>query len=143
MIGNLVSSPSIDLLERTLNFTEQRHELIVQNIANIDTPGYVQQDVSVADFQASLAKAMAGRESGKSNEPAPESTDTVEFVPGTNGVVLKPKGISGPAFHDHAVRSVDKMMTQLADNAVVHNMAATMLKQRFDTIRAAIALRAS
>ena len=43
MIESLVSSPTIDLLERSLSFTEQRHQVILANIANVSTPGYVQQ----------------------------------------------------------------------------------------------------
>jgi flagellar basal body rod protein FlgB len=142
MIGNLVTSPSIELLERTLNFTEQRHQLIVQNIANVDVPGYVQQEASVADFQGALAKAIEGREENLGGDVEPESTGTVGFVPGGTGVYLKPKGIGGPAAHDRGVRSSEMLMADLADNAVAHNMAATMLRQKYETIRSAISLKA-
>ena len=143
MIDRLVTSPSIDLLERTLNFTEARHQLLVQNIANIDVPGYMQMDASPKEFQAALAKAVDQRRASFNAALDPESTDTVTFVAGSANVQLTPKPVRGAIFHDRGVRSVDTLMAQLADNAEAHNMAAQMLKGRFDTLRAAISLRAS
>ncbi len=47
VIERLVSTSATDLLERVLNFTEQRHEVLVSNIANASTPGYVQRDLQL------------------------------------------------------------------------------------------------
>lgn len=142
MIGNLVTSSGIELLERTLNFTEERHQMIVQNIANIDTPGYAQQDVSVEDFQASLAKAIQKQKEGFNVPFEPESNDTVTFMPGSSSVMLTPKSITGPAYHDRGVHAVEKLMAQLGDNGLAHNMAAQLLRGKFETLRSAISLRA-
>jgi flagellar basal-body rod protein FlgB len=142
MIANLVTTPGIELLERTLNFTEQRHQMIVQNIANIDTPGYVQQDVSVKDFQAALAKAIDRQHSEFNVGFEPESTDEVTFFPGSSSVELTPKSVGGPAFHDRGARSADMLMAQLGENGLAHNMAAQLLRGKFDTLRSAISMRA-
>jgi flagellar basal-body rod protein FlgB len=142
MIGSLVTTSSIDLLERTLNFTEARHQMIVENIANIDTPGYVQQDVSVKDFQDAMSKAIAKQDENFNVPFEPESNDSVTFFPGSSSVMLHPKSITGPAFHDRGVRSVDKLMAQLAENGLAHNMAAQLLRGKYDSLRSAISLRA-
>lgn len=140
MISRLVSSPAIDLLERTLSFTERRHELLVSNIANVDTPGYVQQEVSVKDFQAAMQKAIEARRAAYNAPLEPENTDTVEFTGAA--VRLKPqKAADIQPFHDRGARSVETLMSQLADNAQAHNIAAQLLRSRFDTIRQAIQMR--
>ena len=50
MINSLLSDPTVRMLEQTMSFTEQRHQVLVEDIANIDTPGFVQRDLSVAQF---------------------------------------------------------------------------------------------
>jgi flagellar basal body rod protein FlgB len=40
------------------------------------------------------------------------------------------------------VRSVDGLMASLAENAMAHNMAAQMLKNKYETLKSAITLRA-
>lgn len=142
MIDKLLSSSSIGLLERTLSFTEQRHEVIVQNIANVSTPGYIQQDVSVSDFQQSLSDAIDRQRASYNTALAPESTDTVEFSPASSTLQIKPQSVvTSPAFHDRGIRSPERLMTDLADNAQAHNMAAQMLRGRYETVRQAISMK--
>lgn len=49
------STPLIQFLERFLNVTSDRQSLVVNNMANIDTPGYRSRDVS---FRAELDRAV-------------------------------------------------------------------------------------
>jgi flagellar basal-body rod protein FlgB len=44
-------------LENFINVTTERQSLVVNNMANIDTPGYHTQDI---DFRAELTSAMNG-----------------------------------------------------------------------------------
>jgi len=142
MIGDLVSSSSIGLLERVVNFTEQRHQLILGNLANVDTPGYVQRDVSVSEFQKSLASAIAEKRRSFGGLIDPESTDTVEFEEGGTRVSLRPQEVVWASpFHDRGIRSMENLMTQLADNAQAHNMAASMLKGKYEQVQKAISMK--
>lgn len=45
----------INVLDKAADASWQRHELISNNIANQDTPGYKRQDI---DFESQLAQAM-------------------------------------------------------------------------------------
>ena len=45
----------INVLDKAADAAWQRHELISNNIANQDTPGYKRQDI---DFESQLAQAM-------------------------------------------------------------------------------------
>jgi len=143
MLNDLFNTPAIATLERTVNFTEARHDVILANIANVSTPGYVQQDVSVADFQQSLQDAVSRSAQGFNVPLQPKSTRTVKFDPTSNAVTLKPQSVvTSPAFHDRGIRSMESLMGDLLDNAQVHNMAATLLKSRYQWINSAIQLRA-
>lgn len=53
------STPLIGFLERFLNITSNRQSLVVNNMANIDTPGYRTRDVS---FRAELDRAVGPQE---------------------------------------------------------------------------------
>jgi flagellar basal-body rod protein FlgB len=49
------SMPIIQFLERFLNVTSDRQSMVVNNMANIDTPGYHTRDVN---FRAELDRAV-------------------------------------------------------------------------------------
>ena len=140
MIDSFLNSPTTALLERTLNFTEQRHKLILQNIANATTPGYIQQDASPAEFQKSLADALQRQAAGANASFDPEDTSTISFA--GQSVQLKPQpAAEAQPFHDGGARSMEDLMGQLADNAEAHNMAASFLKSRYDLVQRAISMR--
>ncbi len=142
MISDLVSTSTMGLLERTINFTEQRHQILLENLANVDTPGYVQKDVSVREFQQSLAAAVEKRRQSFNGIINPESTDTVEFESGSSRLSLRPQNVvrSSP-FHDRGIRSMEDLMVQMADNGQAHNLAVSMLKGKYDQIQRAISLK--
>ena len=108
MIENLLSSPTTRMLEQAVNFTEQRHAVLLDNIANVSTPGYVQKDLSVADFQKSLRDAVNRTRSGNNNAFAPESTDSVAFDDDSGSVETQPHEVlASPVFHDRGVRGIN------------------------------------
>ena len=49
------SMPIIQFLERFLNVTSDRQSLVVNNMANLDTPGYRTRDVN---FRTELDRAV-------------------------------------------------------------------------------------
>ena len=141
MIDSLVTSPSIRMLEQTLSFTEQRHQVLVEDIANASTPGFVQRDLSVAEFQGSLRDAVRRRRLSPANVYQPQSGETVSFF-GDSGVVAEPvENPNSVVFHDRGIRSMEYLMSEMADNAVAHNITAQLLKGKYDTISRAISLK--
>ena len=42
MIDTFLADPTIRMLEQTMSFTEQRHNVLLEDIANASTPGFVQ-----------------------------------------------------------------------------------------------------
>jgi flagellar basal-body rod protein FlgB len=143
MIDSLVSSPSIKMLEQTLDFTEQRHNVLLEDIANVSTPGFVQKDVSVAAFQKSLQDAVAKNWASNNDSYDPESNEAVDFSPAGTQVQVKPVEVANTvAFHDRGVRSMEYLMGQMADNAMAHNTVSQLLKNRYDMTSRAIKMQA-
>ena len=142
MIDALISSPTIRMLEQTLDFTEQRHNVLIEDIANASTPGFVQKDLSVDEFQKSLSKAVARQRASYNDTYDPESNDTVDFIPGSSVIQAKPKEtVNSIAFHDRGVRNMEYLMGNMADNAMAHNIVSQMLKNRYDIVNKAIMMK--
>jgi flagellar basal-body rod protein FlgB len=130
------------MLEQTLSFTEQRHNVLLENIANVSTPGYVQKDLSVAGFQATLRKAVEERRASPANCYEPGSTDEVTFEPGGSRLLTNPEEAPmSVAFHDRGIRSMEYLMSEMADNALAHNVTAQLLRGKYDSIAKAISMK--
>lgn len=73
------SSPMMHALERSLDGFAMRHQAIADNIANINTPGYVKQDVN---FEQSLIDALKDDEApkGLSSDPMDPNADMGPFT---------------------------------------------------------------
>jgi flagellar basal-body rod protein FlgB len=61
---NLTKSDGIPALERMVQFTGQRQRVILDNIANLSTPGFRPRDVSPEAFQAQLREAIDAKRRG-------------------------------------------------------------------------------
>jgi len=55
MITQLTNNRYLSMLTKSVDNTAYRHKLLVNNIANVNTPGYKRRDV--ADFQKALREA--------------------------------------------------------------------------------------
>lgn len=141
VIDNLLSSPTTRMLEQAVSFTEQRHNVLLENIANVSTPGYVQKDLSVSDFQSSLRSALNQRNASLNDAFNPESTDSVDFGPGSSVSASPHEVMTSPVFHDKGVRGIESLMGDLADNAIAHNTATQLLKYKYDNLSRAISMK--
>ncbi|NLE29447.1 MAG: hypothetical protein GX629_07255 [Phycisphaerae bacterium] len=114
-------------LDRLIRFTESRHKILVNNMANIDTPGYVMQDLDVSKFQQDLKKAIEHKTLActQSTQPASAKTDYNQYL----------------LFHDRNNRSVEKQVSQMTQNTLTHNVAVELLRNRYNLLEKAISLR--
>lgn len=88
---NDVSTPMMNLLEKALDVTSQRHKLVVANMANVDTPGYHTKDL---DFRSELRRATAAGDSGEENFlPVARSVPGLLERPDGNNVSLDREGL--------------------------------------------------
>ncbi len=140
MIDGVTNGEGIDVLERLFQFAGQRHRLIVNNIANLDTPGFRPVDLSVSAFQQQLSKAIDARrdQSGPAGRTLLlEDSDQVEFRPG--GLVVHPEPTGeNLLFHDENDRNLERIMQDLVENFLAFRTAADLLRSRFALINTAI-----
>lgn len=137
MIEGLTNSDAIPTLERLLQFTGQRHRLIANNVANLDTPGFRPQDVSVAAFQSQLGEAVDERRA-RSGGPL-ELADSEQIEVSATGMKLHPEALGqNIMFHDRNDRDLERHMQALVENFTTFRFAAQMLRNRFDLLNTAI-----
>jgi len=125
--ANVVNTSEIQMLERVLAFTETRHQILANNIANIDTPGFKVKDLDLNRFQQDLLEATRSREAPSSGED-PFRRAKVDF----DQYLL---------FHDGNNRSIEKQMTAITKNSILHNVATEILRTRYQLLERAISLK--
>jgi len=124
---NIFGGSNTAVMDRTIQFTEARHKVLTNNIANIDTPGYKMRDLEIKQFQNDLQKAIDQRSISSESSEA-ELTSSTDF----NQYLL---------FHDQNNRSPEKQITTITENAVLHNIMVELLRNRYTLLDKAIALR--
>ena len=122
-INRLVNDGATGTLVKLMSFTSRRQDLIAANIANVDTPGYVQSDLSMSEFQSNLKRRLSA---GRPGEVATDEPVKVERLG------------RGILFHDRSARSIEQLTTDQAKNALIHNVAAELLRKQYATIDLAI-----
>jgi|SRR5436190_5347341 len=125
-IERLLNQGNGPLLEQTLRFTEARHRLLTENVANASTPGYRQKDLSTEKFQAMLRDRVEERD-----DATPGSVGFRDIV----GDVEQPS--SGILFHDGNNRSMEQLMSENAKNALLHNLVVELMRRQFSSLEMA------
>lgn len=128
-IDQLTNAGSMPAMEMTMRFAAQRQRLIAHNIANLDTPNFIQRDVSVGGFQNMLDKAVRERRTrtgGMRGELA--WRETAEFKRGRDGQLrLTPDTPGGGVlFHDRNNRDVERLMQALSETTSAFRTAAEL-----------------
>ncbi len=142
MIGGVTNTEGLATLERLVQFAGQRHRLIVNNIANFDTPGYRPTDVSVKDFQKQLGDAIDERRSGGRPAGPLELKDSSQVEFSSHSLVLHPTPTGeNILFHDGNDRDLERTMQDLVENFLTFRLATELVRSRFDLLHSAIAER--
>jgi len=131
-----IFNSTINLLENTLDLRAARHRLLQSNIANQETPGYKAKDI---DFEQELKRAVSGREAA-SLQPAGHMTNA-GHIPIITEHGMEPRVFersSSVAGVDGNSVGIESEMLKLSENTLKYNMAAKMLKGKFNMIMTAI-----
>ncbi len=135
----LLNSPTTHALELTAQFAEQRHRVLVENIANIDTPGYRSRRLDPKHFAQVLRGALErARHDGRKTL---ELRGDAQFATTPDGrLVSRPMTEPPPnvLFHDGTDARLEQLMSDLGDNALLHSLSLRMLRGRFNAVLMAI-----
>jgi flagellar basal-body rod protein FlgB len=122
----MIDTPLMRGLERVLDQSAFRHQVIAENLANIDTPGYRTRDVR--SFAGEIEQAMAGDEAPFGGP----SLATAEFTPVAHeihGLLERPDGNNV---------SVERESLLLAQNQLRFQVAVQFMKAEFHRLSSAI-----
>lgn len=144
MIDELANAGALPTLEAVMRFAGERQRLIAHNIANWTTPNFQPKDVSVKDFQASLAEAVDARRArtgGTHGELEWGGTREVRRSSG-GGLELRPDtGVGSLLRHDRNSMDLERTMQDMVENASAYRVAADFLRQQQSQLRSAIGER--
>ena len=126
-IERLTNQTSAPILEKMLQFTSKRQELITENIANVDTPGYLQKDLDLRGFQGSLQEYARIRD--RSGPLAVGMHD--------QEMEVKNPAI-GMLLHDGNNRSMEMLQSDMAKNGLMHNMLIELLRKQYSQMEMAL-----
>lgn len=121
------------LMTRKMNWLSQRQQVLSQNVANADTPGYKAFDLEPMAFQGEMARAGAALRPAVTNSKhltgtldrggssrADDDGEQYELAPSGNAVVLE-----------------DQMM-KVADTAMDHQLVSNLYRKHVAMIKTAL-----
>jgi flagellar basal-body rod protein FlgB len=114
-----VTSGSFDFLAHLLDAASLRHQVVAQNMANVNTPGYHALDVS---FEEAFTRSLS-----QGGETA---------AAGVSGKVVERKG--GAERVDGNNVDIDAELGRLQKNALLYNAYSQILASRIASMRSAI-----
>lgn len=142
--GGISNSGSLPFLQRMMQFSWKRNTLLADAAANLDDPGYQRRDVPVSEFQGAM-KAARERQielPGAASLPAVagqtlfSNTPGIEFGP--RGLSLNPVEQGDFRQNDGNDRNLERVMQDLAENAMAFRLATELFRKEHDILRAAI-----
>jgi len=122
------------LLKKYMDAKWIRHEVLANNIANVDTPNFKRSDVVFEDLLKNYLKVNSSK--------LPLSTTNEKHIQNAWSMMdIKPKII---VQNDRTLRNdgnnvdIDKEMVELAENALSYNIIAEQVQRQFSLLRSAI-----
>jgi flagellar basal-body rod protein FlgB len=134
MIDRLFNGGNIPLLEKMVKFTQARERVLAEDIVNLSTPNYQPKDLNQAKFQQMLKDQVDTGKVGQSAGSAEDEVDEALKAENADDNIL---------FHDRNNRSVEQLMSDHANNALLHNMMIELMRKQFSSIQEALRERVS
>jgi len=138
-IDRLLASRTTQALELAATFAEQRHRVLAENLANIDTPDYHTQRLDPQAFQDTLRKAL-----DRAQAPGParlELRGDAQVATDADGrLVVRPavEPATNVLFHDGTNARLERAVADVNENALFHELTTSLLRARFQNLLNAI-----
>ncbi len=134
MIQNLYGKSSV--LEKSLNASWARNDVISQNLANVDTPEYKRKDIAFEEFLSdSMGKVgLEGNLTDKRHIPINNSSNVDKIEP----ALVEDNSDSSMRIDGNNV-DIDSEMANLAKNQIKYNALVQMINGSYSKIKSVIA----
>ncbi len=136
METNGIFDRTIDLAEKALNLRSRRHEVLLSNIANADTPNYKAFDLMVDEALAKEAPQANGQMALNRTNPGhlPAGAPTGQMIQ-PQEINLSPQvTLRG----DGNTVDMDREMSALASNQLNYRVSTQILAKKFQRLRSII-----
>ena len=138
-IDGLTECRTTRAVELAAVFAEQRHRVLAENLANVDTPDYHAQQLDPQAFQQSLRDALdrsaaAGKETLELRGNAQFTTDAagrVEVQP-----AVEPA--ANVLFHDGTNARLERTVSDVNENSLLYELSTNWLRGRYQNVLSAI-----
>lgn len=136
MLPQLFGSTNIPVLAEVLNFAQARHTVLAGNVVNVNTPGYRLRDLSETAFQEKLQEAIRLSQS----TAQPVSPGLAHTEPGDPLREVR-RSLENIIYHDDTNIDLEKQITEINKNQILHNFALTVMTDQFRLLESAISER--
>ena len=129
--------PMLQQLQGYLQLTNQRQEMIVSNMANVDTPGYQAQTVT---FEAALQNAQ--QPAGQAASTLPMALTKPAHLVGVTDPQREPVGVSlrqgGTERADGNNVDIDVELTQMAETGIRYQAMSQLITKKYQDLTSLI-----
>jgi flagellar basal-body rod protein FlgB len=129
--ADFIQDPTIEAMGNYMSRLSKRQQVVVSNIANIDTPGYKTKDVS---FHATMEELLSGPTAAM-KATRPEHLEEWTFTPAAPEVFEVP---DLPMRPDQNNVDLDREMLKLGETSFGYGMTAQLLRSKFRLIASSI-----
>jgi len=133
-------APVMALLRQSLSYHSDRQEVLANNVANANTPGFTPQDISQDSFQEALESQLAGRRA-RSAGVAMQTSEAGHLggraVAGSNGWQAEASPDSQTTINGNSV-VLEEQMVRAQENRLRYETAMSIYQKNLNLIRMAI-----
>lgn len=127
-----LDGPVLNVLQKGLEASSMRQQVLSNNVANIDTPNFKRSDV---DFQAVLG-AVLGEKSGALSMKLTASKHISGFADGGGSGIVTDQATS--LRNDNNNVDVDREMSNVAENGLYYNSLTRAISSQLGLLRMVI-----
>ncbi|MHC4916304.1 MAG: flagellar basal body rod protein FlgB [Planctomycetota bacterium] len=138
--GGMFGGDSIPVMEAVLRFAGQRQLVLLNNVANWNTPGFRATDLPEGEFQRALAEAIQRRASG-GEALAIAGGGNIRSAGRGEFRVVPVAANTGSMRHDGNTVVIDQEQIKLLKNAMTVQVFNRLLSRKYRALRTAIAGR--
>ena len=130
---SLITDNITEILIKIVKFTQTRQKILIQNIINVQNPGFIPKELEVNEFSDVLNNAID--EHVQNQRLVLHDTENIKFGAG-GGIELKPivdeHGIK--LLEENRDEYIERQINKLWENSLNQKLAAELLKQKQGTI---------
>src|SRR5690625_5561317 len=123
-----VFDSTMKLLEKSIDFSSVKNNVISNNIANIDTPNYRAKNVLFKDVLHNNMQSLQAKRTNEKHRPFSEQLNHYRIVTDNNYVYN----------HNGNNVDIDKEMAELAKNQIYYQSVVDRLNGKFNVLQTVV-----